>query len=85
MDMHDRGFAGAVLTLCWQKCLVLQGVVSMNPSMCRQKFVDKRASNSAAAGPSNQGAAMVMGLSEQQWRKWHDMQCQLQPRLAQNA
>ncbi len=38
----------------------------MNPSMCRQVFVDERASNTAAAGTSNQGAAMVMGHSEQQ-------------------
>jgi len=37
----------------------------MNSSMCRQVFVDERASNTAAAGPSNQGAAMVMGHSEQ--------------------
>ncbi len=64
MDMHGRGFAGAVLY--WQKWLVLQGGVSMNPSVCRQVFVDERASNSAAAGPSNQEAAMVMGHSEQQ-------------------
>ncbi len=83
MDMHGRGFAGAVLTLYWQKWLVLQGGVSMNPSMCRQVFVDERASDSAAAGPSNQGAAMVMGHSEQQWRNWYDMQ--FHPRLAQNA
>ena len=55
----------------------------MNPSMCRQVFVDVRASNSAAAGPSNQGAAMVMGHSEQQWRNWYDIQ--FHPRLAQNA
>ncbi len=54
----------------------------MNPSMCRQVFVDEKASNSAAAGPSNQGAAMVMGHSKQQWR-WYDMQ--FHPRLAQNA
>ncbi len=55
----------------------------MNPSMCRQAFVDERASSSAAAGPSNQGAAIVMGHSEQQWRNWYDMQ--FQPRLAKNA
>ncbi len=83
MVMHGRGFAGAVLTLYWQKWLVLQGGVSMNPSMCRQVFVDDRASNTAAGGPSNQGAAMVMGHSKQQWRKWCDMQ--FHPRLAQNA
>ena len=83
MDMHGRGFESAVLTLYWQKWLVLQGGVSMNPSMCRQVFVDERASNSAAAGPSNQGAAMVMGHSEQQWHNWYDLQ--FHPRLAQNA
>ncbi|DBA67799.1 TPA: hypothetical protein ACH3X2_001201 [Trebouxia sp. C0005] len=83
MDMHGRGFTGAALTLYCQKWLVLQGGVSMNPSMCRQVFIDERASNSAAAGPSNQGAAMVMGHSEQQWRKWYDMQ--FHSRLAQNA
>jgi len=41
------GFAGALLTLYWQKWLVVQGGVSMNPSMCRQVFVDERASNTA--------------------------------------
>ncbi|DBB07274.1 TPA: hypothetical protein ACH3X1_000005 [Trebouxia sp. C0004] len=51
--------------------------------MCRQVFVDERASNTAAAGPSSQGAAMVMGHSEQQWRNWYDLQ--FHPRLAQNA
>ena len=70
MDMHDRDFAGAVLTLYWQKWLVLQGGVSMNPSMCRQVFVAERASDKSATGPANQGAAIVMGHSEQQRRKW---------------
>jgi hypothetical protein len=46
-------------------------------------FVDERQSNSAAAGPSNQGAAMVMGHSVKQWDKWYDMD--FHPRLAQNA
>ncbi|KAL3152850.1 hypothetical protein ABBQ38_012165 [Trebouxia sp. C0009 RCD-2024] len=84
MDMHGRGFvAAAVLTLYWQKWLVSRGGVPMNPSMCRQVFVDERQSNSATAGPSNQGAAMVMGHSVKQWDKWYDMQ--YHPRLAQNA
>ena len=83
MDLHSRDFAGAVLSLYWQKWLVLQGGVSMNPSMCRQVFVDERVSNSAAAGPSNQRAAMVMGHGKQQWRNWYDMQ--FHPRLAQNT
>ena len=38
---------------------------------------------SATAGPSNQGAAMVMGHSEKQWRRWYDMR--FSPRLAQQA
>ena len=83
MDMQGRGFASAVFTLYWQNWLVSQGGVPMNPSTCRQVFVDERASNNAVAGPSNQGAAMVMGHSEQQWRRWYDMQ--FHPRLAQNA
>ncbi|KAL3141509.1 hypothetical protein ABBQ32_005070 [Trebouxia sp. C0010 RCD-2024] len=84
MDMHGRGFvAAAVLTLYWQKWLVSRGGVPMNPSMCRQVFVDERQSDSATAGPSNQGAAMVMGHSVKQWDKWYDMQ--YHPRLAQNA
>jgi len=37
-------------------------------------FVDERASNTAAAGPSNQQTAMVMGHGEQQWHEWYDMQ-----------
>ena len=84
MDMHGRGFLdAAVLTLYWQKWLVSRGGVPMNPSMCRQVFVDERQSHSAAAGPSNQGAAMVMGHSIKQWDKWYDMQ--YHPRMAQNA
>ena len=84
MDMHGRGFLdAAVLTLYWQKWLVSRGGVPMNPSMCRQVFVDERQSHSAAAGPSNQGAAMVMGHSIEQWDKWYDMQ--YHPRMAQNA
>ena len=63
------------------KLLVLPRGVSMNPSMCRQVFVDERASNSAAAGPSYQGAAMAMVHSEQ--HDWYDMH--FRPRLAQNA
>ena len=55
----------------------------MNPSMCRQVFVDERQSHTAAAGPSNQGAAMVMGHSIKQWDKWYHMQ--YHPRMAQNA
>ncbi|KAL3135447.1 hypothetical protein ABBQ32_007628 [Trebouxia sp. C0010 RCD-2024] len=67
MDMHGRGFmAAAVLTLYWQKWLVSRAGVPMNPSMCRQVFVDERQSNSATAGPCNQGAAMVMGHSVKQ-------------------
>ena len=84
MDMHGRGFLdAAVLTLYWQKWLVSRGGVPMNPSMCRQVFVDERQSHTAAAGPSNQGAAMVMGHSIKQWDKWYDMQ--YHPRMAQNA
>ncbi len=83
MDMHGRRFDDAVFSVYWQNWLVKQGAVRMNPSMCRQVFVDERQSNNAAAGPSNQGAAMVMGHSLQQWHKWYDMQ--YHPRLAQNA
>lgn len=84
IDMHGRGFLNAaVLTLYWQKWLVSRGGVPMNPSMCRQVFVDERQSNSASAGPSNQGAAMIMGHNVKQWGKWYDMD--FHPRLAQNA
>ena len=81
MDMHGRGFGdAAVLSVYWQNWLVSRGGVPMNPSMCRQVFVDERQSNSAAAGPSNQGAAMVMGHSVKQWDKWYDMR--YHPRMA---
>ncbi|KAL3152791.1 hypothetical protein ABBQ38_012374 [Trebouxia sp. C0009 RCD-2024] len=74
VDMHGRGFVdAAVLTLYWRKWLVPRGGVPMNPSMCGQMFVDERQSDSATAGPANQGAAMVMGHSIKQWVKWYDM------------
>ena len=83
MDMHGRGFGDTVFTLYWQNWLDKHGAVRMNPSMCRQVFVDERQSNNAVAGPSKQGAAMVMGHSLQQWHKWYDME--YHSRLAQDA
>ncbi len=83
MNMPGWKFANAVLTLYMQKWLILQGGVSMNPSMCRQVLVDERAIGTVEAGLSNQATAMVMGQSEQQWRKQYDMHFHL--RLAQNA
>ena len=35
-------------------------------------LVNERASNSAVAGPSDQGLAVVMGRNEQQWHKQYD-------------
>ena len=55
----------------------------MNPSMCRQVFFDEKQSHNAAAGSSNQGAAMVMSHSDQQWDNLYDMQ--YHPRVAKNA
>ena len=55
----------------------------MNPSMCRQVFFDEQQSHNAAAGSSNQGAAMVMSHSDQQWDNLYDMH--YHPRVAQNA
>jgi len=83
MDMRGRGFGDAVFTLYWQNWLVKHGAVPMNPSTCRQVFVHERQSSNAAPGPSNQGAAWVMGHSVQQWHKWTDMH--YHPGLAQSA
>ena len=43
--MHGRGFGDApVHSVYWQNCLVSRGGVPMNPTMCRQVFVDERQS-----------------------------------------
>ena len=61
----------------------VRGCVPTKPSMCKQVFVDERQSHSAAAGPFNQGAAMIMGHGIKQWDKWYHMQ--YLPRMAPNA
>jgi len=47
----------------------------MNASMCRQVyFVVDESIQHCCSWSINQGAAMLMVHSEQQWRKWYDTQ-----------
>ena len=46
---------------------------SISPSLCRQVFVSERRSAERVGGPSDRGAAMLMGHSLAQWTKWYDL------------
>ncbi len=46
---------------------------TISPSQCRQVFVHERRSAERVEGPSDKGAAMVMGHSPKQWDKWYDL------------
>ena len=86
MDLQGRPFftlASGSFSYYWQRFLVNHGAPALNPSICRQIFVVERMSEDAAVGPSNRGAAMIMGHSVKQWHDWYDLK--FHSRLAQNA
>lgn len=84
MDLQGRPFhIGSSFCCYWQRFMVNHGAPALNPSICRQIFVAERMSDGAAAGPSDRGAAMIMGHSVKQWHDWYDLK--FHSRLAQNA
>ena len=84
MDLQGRPFdIGSSFCYYWQRFMSNHGAPALNPSICRQIFVVERMSEGAAAGPSDRGAAMIMGHSVKQWHDWYDMK--FHSRLAQNA
>ena len=84
MDLQGRPFdISSSFCYYWQRFLVSHGAPALNPSICRQIFVMERMSEGAAVGPSDRGAAMVMGHSVKQWHDWYDLK--FHSRLAQDA
>lgn len=82
-DKVGRTFSSSGFTLYWQDWLRSQGGPPLNPTICRQIFVTERQSDNPAPGPSDRGAAMIMGHSTRQWQDWYD--CKFHSRLGQNA
>ena len=86
MDDEGRGFTHITLSTKWTKFLLKKAGVKMPPSQCRQVFVGERRSDDAVEGPSDIGAAHIMGHSVSQWDKWYDLQFHLrQGQSAVNA
>ena len=84
MNLKGKRFSSSSnFTTYWQQHMVSRGGPPLNPSTCRQIFVVERMSDGAAAGPSDRGAAMVMGHSVKQWLDWYNLK--FHPRLAQDA
>ena len=83
MDREGRGFTHITLSTKWTVWLWKKAGVKMPPSQCRQVFVGERRSDDAVEGPSDVGAAHIMGHSVSQWDKWYDTQFHL--RQGQNA
>jgi hypothetical protein len=83
MDQQGRGFSNPTLSTHWVKWLEQETGSRMPPSQCRQVFVDERRSDSRVEGPSDAGAAHIMGHSVTQWDKWYDQQFYI--RQGQNA
>ena len=74
VDNKGRPFNDSNLTIYWDKMLASMGLTpSISPSLCRQVFVSERRSAERVGGPSDRGAAMVMGHSLAQWTKWYDL------------
>ena len=83
MDKRCRPFNSSTLCLHWQDFMRSQGGPPLSPSRCRKIFVTERRSDDAVPGPSDRGAAMVMGHSDRQWANWYDVK--FHARLAQHA
>lgn len=74
VDNKGRPFNDSNLTIYWDKMLTSMGLhPAISPSLCRQVFVHERRSAERVEGPSDRGAAMVMGHSLAQWTKWYDL------------
>lgn len=74
VDRQGRPLADSNLTIYWNRMLVSMGMdTPISPSKCRQVFVHERRSAERVPGPSDRGAAMVMGHSLAQWSKWYDV------------
>lgn len=74
VDKQGRPFTDSNFTIYWDKMMHAMGLTpAISPSLCRQVFVHERRSVGRADGPSDKGAAMVMGHSLQQWTKWYDL------------
>lgn len=83
MDKRCRPFTSVTFCLYWQNFMRSQGGPALPPSKCRHVFATERCSDDAAPGPSDRGAAMVMGHSTRQWFDWYDVK--FHARLAQHA
>lgn len=83
MSNAGKGFDNATFSTYWTKWLVAHNACAMPPSFCRQVFVAERRGDARVAGPSDEGASLIMGNSVAQWDKWYDLQ--LQSRIGQAA
>ena len=73
VDNKGKPFTHNTFTTYWNSMLISMGAPAISPSMCRQVFVHERRSEGRVEGPKDNGAAMVMGHSVQQWSKWYDL------------
>ena len=61
------------------------GVANMPPSMCRHIFVAERRSDDRVQGPSDRGAAMAMGNSQEAWDRYYEVERHFHPKDCQTA
>ena len=73
VDMQGRPFNHSNFSGYWSRIMKAIDAPLLSPSLCRQVFVLERRSEERVAGPSDRGAAMVMGHSVKQWDKWYDL------------
>ena len=61
------------------------GVASMPPSNLRHIFVAERRSDDRVQGPSDRGAAMAMGNSQEAWNRYYEVERHFHPKDCQSA
>ena len=83
MNNKGQGFDNPTFSVYWTKWLQQHGGPALPPSMCRQVFVEERRSDARVAGPSDEGASLIMGHKVSQWDAWYDTH--FHSRLGQKA
>lgn len=73
VDHKGNAFTSSNLAIYWGHMMKRLHIPPLSPSQCRQVFVAERRSPERVQGPTDRGAAMVMGHSVKQWDQWYDL------------
>lgn len=71
MNMHGEPFTDSCLYSYWRRLISRWGGPEEGPHFVRHLFISERLSDNKVAGPSDAGAASVMGNSPKTWKAYY--------------